>query len=223
MPLLMIDAGSETLPKPADIVVAGGTASALIVRAGQLLAIRDLDGGQPAGLFAVSLADPALFLSPHHTRVFSNSFMLRLGMRIVSNKRRTMMVLGVSPAHLQHDLLMPLTEAASNGETGGGDQVRSKVRAALAGIGCHPVKIPDPVNLFLDVAVNMDGSLSPSGVSSAPGDAVVFRVVADLAVAVIAPAPDSRLWSRPAPGPIAVRVRNEVADLADWTNLRRSS
>lgn len=223
MPLLMIDETRAPLPQPADVVVAGGTAAAVIVRAGQLLAIRDLEGGQPAGLFAVSLDDPALFLSPHHTRVFSNSFMLRLGMRLVSNKRRAMMVLGVSPAHLRHDLLMPLTEADANGETGGADHVRAKVCAALDSVGCRAPKIADPVNLFLDVAVTMDGGLSPAGASSAAGDAVVFRVVADLAVAVLAPSPDSRLWSRPSPGPIAIRVRNEVADLADWTNPRRSS
>lgn len=221
MPLLMIEENAEPLPPPADLTVAGGSAAAVIVRAGQLLAIRDREGGQPAGLFAVSLDDPELFLSPHHTRVFSNSFLLRLGMRLVSNHRRAMMVLGVSASHLRHDLLMPLTEAARHGDIGGGDHAKSKVRNALLDVGCRPAKIADPVNLFLDVAVNLDGSLSPQGVSSQAGDTVVFRVVADLAVAVLAPHPDPRLWNRPQPGPIAIRVRNEVADLADWTNPRR--
>lgn len=215
MPLLMAEPQDLPLPPEADLVVAGGTAAGVMVAAGQLLAIQDMDGGQPAGLFATSATDPRLFLSPHHTRVFSNSFLLRLGMRLVTNQRRAIMVLGISPTHLRHDLLMPLTEASVNGETGGADLVRVKVAAAFTRLGRRPEKIADPVNLFLDVAVHRDGVLEARGASSRAGDAVVFRAVADLAVVIAAPHADPRLWTRPEAGRIAVRVRNEVKDLAD--------
>ena len=216
MPLLMIEPAATPLPPEVDLLVPGGAARGLEVAAGQLLAIRDEEGGQPAGLFAVTTASPALFLSPHHTRVFSNSFMLRLGMRLVTNKRRPVMVLGVSAEHLRHDLLMPMTEASVNGETGGADRVREKVRDAFGQIGAAPERIADPVNLFLDVGVGGDGGLTPRGASSRAGDAVVFRAVADLAVVVATPYADPRLWSRPSPGPLAVRVRNELHDLEDF-------
>lgn len=218
MPLLMVEPATAPLPPPADLVVAGGEAGAVIVRQGQLLGIRDVSGGQPAGLYAAVLADRELVLSPHHTRVFSNSFMLRLGMRLVSNRRRALMVLGVSAPHLRHDLLMPLTEAAVHGPLGGADRQRAKVAAAFAGVGASPAKAADPVNLFLDVGVGLDGALTPRGATSRVGDCVLLRVVADLAVAVSAPASDPRLWHRDEPGPIAVRVRNEVSDFADWLN-----
>lgn len=216
MPLLMIEPSPGPLPPEGDIVVEGGNAAGIRVAAGQLLAIRDVEGGQPAALFALAAASPALFLSPHHTRVFSNSFMLRLGMRLVTNKRRPVMVLGVSAEHLRHDLLMPVTEAATGGETGGADRVREKVLAAYRALGASPLRIADPVNLFLDVAVLPDGRLAPRGASSRAGDAVVFRAVADLFVVVAAPHADPRLWTRPAPGPIAVRLRNELSDLEDF-------
>jgi uncharacterized protein YcgI (DUF1989 family) len=47
-------------------------------------------------------------------------------------------------------------------------------------------------------------------------DFVAMRAVTDLVVVVSAPAADPKLWSRPTPGPIAVRVRNEVASPSDW-------
>ena len=216
MPLLMIEPDERPLPPETDVAIPGGEAAAFRVAIGQLLAVRDVEGGQPAGLFAILETAPSLFLSPHHTRVFSNSFVLRLGMRLVSNKRRALMVLGASAPHLRHDLLMPLTEAAVNGETGGAERVREKVATAFAAIGVKAQKIADPVNLFLDVGVLSDGRLEPRGVSSLAGDAVIFRAVADLAVVVLAPHADPRLFARPSPGPLAVKVRNELSSLENW-------
>ena len=221
MPLLMIEPSDAPLPPEQDILVPGGTARAFIVRQGQMLAICDVDGGQPAGLFGISLAAPELVLSAHHTRVFSNSFKLRLGMRLVTNRRGTAMVLGISAPHLKHDLLMPITESTLHGETGGADAHRAKVAAAFRTAGIEPKKLADPINLFLDVEVGADGGLAPRGASSKAGDIAAFRVVTDLAVVVSAPAADAKLWSRDIPGPIAVRVRNEVPCLDDWTHQWR--
>lgn len=216
MPLLMIEPENAPPPPETDCVVAGGGMQAVLVRRGQLLAIRDVEGGQPAGLFAASLDDPSAVLSPHHTRVFSNSFMLRLGMRLVTNKRRPAMVLGVSPPHLRHDLLLPLAVPAPGGTVSRAHALRDDLAASFSSVGLSPAKLADPVNLFLDVAVGVDGRLTPRGASSRAGDAVLFRVVMDLAVVVAAPSPDPLLWARSRPGQIAVRVRNEVADFTDW-------
>lgn len=215
MPLLLIEPDAGPPPPCESLVVEGGSFTAIRAAKGQFLAVTDLEGGQAAALFAAMLDDPGQVLSPHHTRVFSNSFMLRLGMRLVTNRRRPAMVLGVSEAHLKHDLLMPVTEAGTAGDEGGADAVRAKVDAAFRLAGLVPQKIADPVNLFLDVAVNTDGSLAPRGVSSRPGDTVVFRVVRDMVAVVGAPQADPLLWNRSAPGPIAVRTCNELADLAD--------
>lgn len=214
MPLLMIEPSTAALPAELDVLVEGGSIVAFPVATGQLLAIKDVEGGQPAGLFAVAASDPGHVLSPHHTRVFSNSFLLRLGMRLVTNRRRPAMVLGVSTAHLMHDLLTPLTEASLNGPTGGADVFRTKLRQAFRSQNVEPAKIADPINLFLDVAVGLDGVLHANGVSSNAGDTVVFRVVMDMIVAVAAPHADPELWNRPKPGSIAVQVRNKLAHIS---------
>lgn len=105
-----------------------------------------------------------------------------------------------------------------HGEIDGADAQREKVAAAFRQAGMEPRKLADPVNLFVDVEVGLDGRLAPRGASSKAGDFVAMRVVADLVVVVSAPAADPKLWSRPRPGSIAVRVRNEVAGLSDWSS-----
>jgi len=88
MPLLLKHPSDEALPAEARVVVAHGTAGMIRVKRGQFLTVTDLDGGQPAALFAFAEQDMSEFLSPHHTRVFSNSYVLALGMRMVTNRRR---------------------------------------------------------------------------------------------------------------------------------------
>lgn len=207
MPLLMVFP-DVVLPPEVSGRVEGGTAAAFPVAAGQLLAVKDIEGGQPAAIFAINPAAPEIFLSPHHTRVFSNSFLLRLGMRMVTNKRRPIFVLGKSAPHLRHDLLMPLGSPLPPD----GGVVGDAFRAA----GLTPRRVADPVTLFLDVAVNLDGSLQPNGVSSKPGDGVLMRSVLDVIVALHAPAADPDLWDRPKPGPIAYHVFNNVPRAEAW-------
>jgi uncharacterized protein YcgI (DUF1989 family) len=212
MPLLMIEPSNAPLPSVAEIVVPPGCVRALSVAAGQLLAVTDLDGGQPAGLFAVAAEDMEHILSPHHTRVFTNSFVLRLGMRLVSNRRRPMMVLGRDPVGA-HDLLMPITNGTDNEEAAASPPFRQAVFAAFAAVGVQPRKIADPVNLFLDVRVEANGSLTPRGAPAVAGDTVIFRVLMPLIVAVAAPHPDPRLWTRASPGPVRFRAVNWLNEL----------
>jgi len=47
------------------------------------------------------------------------------------------------------------------------------VRAAVGRTDLHPPKWPDPVNLFADVAICMDGSLVVGPPPSRPGDHVI--------------------------------------------------
>jgi uncharacterized protein YcgI (DUF1989 family) len=206
--MLLLKTATLSLPPERELAVAGGAVETFPVAAGQLLTITDVAGGQPAALFAVAVDDPRHFVSPHHTRVFSNSFLLRLGMRVVTNRRRPAMVLGRDSVGT-HDLMMPMTEAG-DGSTyiGATDRFRDKVRAAFAHSRVDLVRVPDPINLFLDVAVNDDGSLTPRGVGSPPGGAVTFRVVMDLIVGLAAPLPDRSLWTKPAATPLAVLVHN---------------
>ncbi len=207
--MLLLTRATLAEPEEHRLEVAGGAIATVAVAAGQLLAITDLEGGQPAALFAAALDDPGHILSPHHTRVFSNSFVLRLGMRLMSNRRRPVMVLSRDSVG-RHDLLMPVTEAADATDVAETTaRFRGRLASAFAARRLDLPRLPDPVNLFLDVAVLADGRLEPRGASAPAGGAVLLRVLMDLIVAIAAPLPDHALWRRAGgPGRLAVHVRN---------------
>ena len=141
MPLLMKEPEQGPLPDEAEIEIGADLAGAVVARRGQLLTITDVEGRQPAALFGVTLANPREFLSPHHTRVFSNSFMLRLGMRLVTNRRRPILVLGRDTVD-SNDLLFPAVDSdylARHGQPGRAGAAENALQA-FADAGIEPPK-----------------------------------------------------------------------------------
>ncbi len=207
--LLMTTPIEGPLPPETEQIVAHGAAVVVPVKCGQLLSVTDLEGGRAAQLFAFTDADDREFLSPHHTRVFSNSYVLSKGMRLVTNRRRPLMVLGKDSVGT-HDLLMPGSTDASLAEAGIADGVgcRETVAKAMMDAGMNPLKIPDPINLFLNVRVNEDGSLEPRPSVSAPGASVTCRVILDCRIVVAASSTDLGISN--ATGPLLVSVRNSL-------------
>ncbi len=209
MPLMMIAHDDAPLPPESEIVVEHGSVGAIDVMQGQLMTITDLEGGQPVQLYAYTRESLAEFLSPHHTRVFSNSYRLNQGMRMVTNRRRPLMVLGKDTGR-KHDLLMPGSSDASLaaidlvGEAG----AREQFRKAVAREGLDPVKYPDPINLFLDVGIDTEGVIMPHDLAHVAGTHVTCRVVIDSKLFVGACASDLGIAQKR--GPVKVEVRNQL-------------
>ena len=179
MPLLM-KAQTEHLPSETTLEIPGGEARAFHAHQGQLLSIVDLAGQQPATLFAFVTNNLKEFLSPHHTRVFSNSFLLKLGMRLVTNRRRPIMVLGKDTVGT-HDLLWPASDArylSSQGHTKA-TGCTENAQKAFRELDISLPKLPDPVNLFLNIELDNEGNLTPKKLQSSAGDHVLFRVLID--------------------------------------------
>src|SRR5258706_5959971 len=109
--LLMIDPVQREAQPRRRAKVMPDTAGAIDVLQGQLLKITALEAGAVASLFGFVKNQRDTFLSVHHTRVFSNSYVLGLGMRLVTNRRRPLMVLGKDTTGT-HDLLMPASTTA---------------------------------------------------------------------------------------------------------------
>ncbi|MGE7991066.1 urea carboxylase-associated family protein [Pseudomonas sp. NPDC089554] len=179
--LLMKENVADRSPLPAQTtVVPAGTAGSIAVRRGQLLRIEALEEGAVASLFGFSDADPMIHLSVHHTRVFSNSYVLGSGMRLVNNRRRPVMVLGKDSIG-KHDLLLPASTTAylrSKGYDGIG--CVEALQAELQRLGRQQPKLPDPVNLFMHVELARDGSITPQPNRVKAGDKITCRVVQDM-------------------------------------------
>jgi uncharacterized protein YcgI (DUF1989 family) len=210
MPLLMTSE-SENLPDETTVEIPGNEARAIFVYRGQLLSITDINGKQPATLFAFLQRDFREFLSPHHTRVFSNSYILSLGMRLMTNRRRPIMVLGRDTVGT-HDLLLPATDKSYLSKLGmsKSNGCVENALAALKDVGVSPPKLPDPVNLFLNVALDKDGTLTPKKLKSKKGDQVLFRVLLNSICVVSSVNKSIGLWSEGKSTPLLLNTFNFV-------------
>jgi uncharacterized protein YcgI (DUF1989 family) len=201
MPLTMIERSTAALPAEQDVLVEAGRAGTLVVRQGQMLAIEVPDGAQVAALFAWTIADPSEWLSPHHTRVFGGTFVLRMGTRLVTNRRRPIFVVGRDSLR-RHDLLLPAS-----------DDAIEAVGAALVDAKFDPPRIADPVNLFAAASLDPDGRIEVQPSPARPGERWTARVLIDSVVAVTATVIGSYGLPADGPRPIRVRVLNDVRDI----------
>jgi uncharacterized protein YcgI (DUF1989 family) len=201
MPLLMVEPADGPPPPEADAAVPGGGAALVRVARGQLLSVETPEGGQVAALFAWTAADRDEWLSPHHTRVFGGTFQLRMGTRLVTNRRRPIFVVGRDSVR-RHDLLLPASVPTV--EVVG--QVLDRGNVVVP-------RIPDPVNLFLDSVLGADGGIAVRACPARSGDRWTVRVLIDADVVVAAGPAGIRSASADPPRALSVRVRNRVEDL----------
>ncbi|MFL9926775.1 urea carboxylase-associated family protein [Herbaspirillum lusitanum] len=207
--LLLKETPARSPLQPSRIAVPAGESRAIDVKAGQILRIEAKEAGVTAMLFAFDRANPDIFMSVHHTRVFSNSYVLQAGMRIVSNQRRALMVLGKDSVGM-HDLLMPASTTAwlaANGYAGRTGCVES-VSAVIREQGLNPPKLPDPINLFMHVDLDQKGRIIPLPNRSRAGDFIACRVVADMVFVVSACC--SGVPGNDKPGALEVAVAEEL-------------
>lgn len=213
--LLMIEAELDRLPVALSVThVAPGTAGSISVLQGQLLKIEALGPGAVASLYGFVKDDPSVFLSVHHTRVFSNSYLLGPGMRLVTNRRRALMVLGKDTVGT-HDLLMPASTTEYL-ESLGLKGVKGCVEAVtdeLTRLDISPSRFPDPVNLFMNVKLHQDGRLEPLPNQVQPGDYVICRVLRDATFIVSACATGIPFNNQPAA--IALSAAESLIELVE--------
>ncbi|WP_213762726.1 urea carboxylase-associated family protein [Caballeronia sp. dw_19] len=185
--LLLKEPPARAALPPQIIAVPAGESRAIEVKAGQILRIKARQPGAVASMFAFSRINDDVYMSVHHTRVFSNSYVLQAGMRIVSNRRRALMVLGKDTSG-KHDLLLPASTTAYLAEHGYAGQTGcvESVGAVIATLGLKPPKIPDPINLFMHVALHRDGCIEPLPNTTRAGDFIACRVVTDMVFIVSA-------------------------------------
>ncbi|WP_338573859.1 urea carboxylase-associated family protein [Erwinia billingiae] len=199
----------RTLAEP--VRVAAGTVGSIKVLRGQLLRIAAADAGAVASLYGFSLAEPNVWLSVHHTRVFSNSYLLGSGMRMVNNRRRPVMVLGKDSVR-RHDLLLPASTTAWLSAQGyqGQQGCYDAVQAELARLQMAVPKLPDPINLFMHVELARNGDIRPQPNLTKAGDSITCRVVQD--TLFIASACCTGIEGNDKPAPLLLSVAENLHD-----------
>lgn len=168
-----------------SVRVPGGEGRAVVVRQGQHVRVVDVEGGQVGDLFAFAVADPGEFASAGHTRVAIGRLFPRPGDPVLTNRRRPILVMAEDTSPGRHDMLYAACDPARYALLGAASSHRScaaNLRQALRSQGVEVTAVPQPLNIFMDVRAEADGTLSSRPASSRPGDYVAFQAVRDCLV-----------------------------------------
>lgn len=189
------------------VVVPAGEARAICLRAGELVRVVDLEGGQVGDLFAFVLDDVAECVSASHTRASLSRLQPRVGEAFVSNQRRRLLTLieDRSPGH--HDMLIAACDPARYAELGAPDSHRScaeNLRSVLADLALELAEVPQPINLFMHVPVRDGGALGWEPASTQAGDYVVLRAEVDVLLVLSACPQDLVPINGDGPTPLAL-------------------
>lgn len=172
-------------------LVPAGHGVALRVRAGQLIRVTDLYGGQVGDLFAF-VDDGARHLTSHlsaaHTRGHTSRLFPAVGEDFVTTSRTPVLGLVDDTSPGRHDMLIPACDAERY-RLLGAQWHRScvaNVHEALATLELSVDTVPQPVNLFMDIPVEPDGTLNWLPAPTRRGDSVTFVSHVDTVVVVSA-------------------------------------
>jgi uncharacterized protein YcgI (DUF1989 family) len=185
-----------------------GQAFAAEVKAGELVQVTDVAGKQVADFVAFGLDDRAEVLSVGATRGSGGSMMLQTGMKLLSNRRNPMFAL-VEDTVGRHDMLFAACDPKRYKDDFGLDDhpnCREALTEALSPFGVGYDRIPDPVNLFMNVAIKQRGELEIREPISERNDFVVFEALMDCVIGVCACPQDQTATNGFNPTDILVRV-----------------
>ncbi|HEY2279960.1 MAG TPA: urea carboxylase-associated family protein [Streptosporangiaceae bacterium] len=165
--------------------VPGGEGRAILVRAGQLARVTDVAGGQVGDLFAFSEADPGEYASAGHTRPAIRKLFPQPGDPVLTNRRRPILTVREDTSPGRHDMLYGACDPVryvSLGAAPGHRSCAGNLREALGTHNTTLVTVPQPLNVFMDVRPEPDGTLVSHPASSRAGDFIEFRAELDCLV-----------------------------------------
>lgn len=162
--------GLETLP--------ARSGRALHLDACEAIRIVNTHGSQVVDFWAFNAGDLTEFLSMEHLRAATGTIFPRAGQALVSNRRRPILDFETDTSPGVHDTLIAACDTHRYdllGCSGYHDNCADNLFAAMAAMGLTPPECPSPLNLWMNIPVAADGSISWGEPVSAPGDHVVLR------------------------------------------------
>lgn len=155
------------------------------VKAGQTVTVINTHGSQVVDSWAFNAEDPGEFMSMEHSRGAMLRVNPRVGDTLRSNRRRPMLTLTADTSGGIHDTLIAACDRyryEQLGHIGHHDSCTDNLANALASLGITGAETPSPLNLFMNIPVGTDGSVSFQPPVSTPGSHVRLRAEMDLIV-----------------------------------------
>lgn len=162
---------------------------AFTLKAGHTLTVVDPEGMQVSDMVAFALEDHGEVISNGRTFDYEETIALTTGATLWSNRSRKMLVIEHDDVGRHDFLLTPCSrdtfthfypdKPVHHGCFG-------NLASALEPYGISPDQIPTAFNIFMNVPVSPDGSISVQPPSSLAGNRIRFRACIDLVVGLTA-------------------------------------
>ncbi|MAX59930.1 MAG: aminomethyltransferase [Chloroflexi bacterium] len=173
------------------VIIPARGGKAAFVEAGQRIRVINTHGQQVVDTWAFRRDELTEFMSMEHSRTFLSRIMARVGDSMVTNHRRPILTL-VEDTTVEgdsagiHDTLLAACDRYRYellGCEGYHDNCTDNLAAGLAELGLTPAETPSPWNLFMNIPVASDGTVSFEAPVSRPGDYVTLRAEMDCVLA----------------------------------------
>jgi uncharacterized protein len=165
------------------------TGTAFELKAGQTLRVIDIEGEQVADLTAFARIDTSEWLSSGRSIDYANTIYLTKGHTLYSNRSRPMFTILDDDVGRHDFLLTPCSRETFEiiyKNTDYHPSCFENLWRNLAEFGIAPDAIPTTLNIFMNVEVGSDGTLSILPPRSKAGDALTLRAAMDLIVGLTA-------------------------------------
>ena len=168
------------------ITIPARRGKAALVAPGQTIRVINTHGQQVVDTWAFHRADLTEFMSMEHSRTALGRIMPLVGQAMVTNHRRPILTVVEDTSGGIHDTLLAACDRFRYellGCEGYHDNCTDNLAAALTEFGLAPPETPSPWNLFMNIPVEGDGTVSFQPPVSKPGDYVTLRAEMDCIVA----------------------------------------
>lgn len=164
-------------------VLKAGTGTAIALPAGARVTVTNIHGQQVVDTWALCSPDTTEVLSMEHTRSCLDKLRPSAGDNLFTNRRRPVLSFAEDSSPGVHDTLLSACDDERYrllGHDGKHPSCAENFVLALREMGVATPRIPSPWNLFENVRIDDDGTLTIRPPVSRPGDCVVIRALVDV-------------------------------------------
>ncbi len=169
--------------------IPGRHGRAVYLEAGRAIAIVNTSGTQVVDTWAFCSEDLDHFMSMEHSRVENGRLCPQVGGCFFTNRREPILRLDRDTSPGIHDTIMAACDAKRYSNLGCDDDHRNCAQnlvEAMHALGRVVSVVPSPLNLFMNIPIGNDGSLTQGSPPASPGDLVSLVALRDCIVAMSA-------------------------------------
>ena len=174
------------MSEPVPVTIPARRGKAALVKKGQVVKIINTHGDQVVDTWAFSADDLTEFMSMEHTRPHILKIVPVVGDVMLTNRRRPILTFLADTSGGIHDTIISACDRYRYkflGVEDYHDNCTDNLHAAMQAIGLEAPETPSPLNLFMNIPVHADGTLSFEPPVSTPGSYVALRAEMDLVIA----------------------------------------